>query len=77
MEGGLTTEDYIQRYQPNLENPAEVISLAMGIEGQALDLYQRAAERAKTAESRNALLQIAGEERSHLDQLGKLFKHVT
>jgi len=76
MEGGLTTEDYIQRYQPNLENPAEVISLAMGIEGQALDLYQRAAERAKTADSRNALLQIAGEERSHLDQLGKLFKHV-
>jgi rhodanese-related sulfurtransferase/rubrerythrin len=76
MEGGLTTEDYIQRYQPNLENPAEVISLAMAIEGQALDLYQRAADRAKTAESRDSLIQIAGEERSHLVQLGKLFQHV-
>jgi rhodanese-related sulfurtransferase/rubrerythrin len=77
MEGGLTTEDYIQRYQPNLENPAEVISLAMAIEGQALDLYQRAADRAKTAQSRGSLMQIAGEERSHLKQLGKLFQNLT
>jgi len=76
MEGGLTTEDYIRRYQPNLENPAEVISLAMAIEGQALDLYQRAADRAKTAQSRDSLMQIAGEERSHLEQLGKLFQNV-
>ena len=76
MEGGLTTEDYIQRYQPNIENPAEVISLAMAIEGQALDLYQRAADRAKTGQSRDSLMQIAGEERSHLEQLGKLFQNV-
>jgi rhodanese-related sulfurtransferase/rubrerythrin len=76
MEGGLTTEDYMQRYQPNLENPAEVISLAMAIEGQALDLYQRAADRAKTAQSRDSLLQIAGEERSHLEQLGTLFQNL-
>jgi rhodanese-related sulfurtransferase/rubrerythrin len=74
MEGGLTTEDYIQRYQPNLENPAEVTSLAMAIEAQAMDLYQRAADRAKTEESRIALLRIADEERSHIEQLGKLFK---
>ena len=76
MEGGLTTEEYIQRYQPNLENPSEVISLAMAIEGQALDLYQRTADRAKTAQSRDSLLQIAAEERSHLQQLGKLFQDV-
>jgi rhodanese-related sulfurtransferase/rubrerythrin len=74
MEGGLTTEDYIQRYQPNLENPAEVTSLAMAIEAQAMDLYQRAADRAKTEESRVALLRIADEERSHIEQLGKLFQ---
>ncbi len=76
MEGGLTTEDYIQRYQPNLENPAEVTSLAMAIEAQAMDLYQRAADRAKTEESRIALLRIADEERSHIEQLGKLFKYL-
>jgi rhodanese-related sulfurtransferase/rubrerythrin len=76
MEGGLTTEDYLQRYRPDLENPAEVISLAMAIEGQALDLYQRAADRAGASESRSALMRIAGEERTHLEQLGKLFQNL-
>ena len=73
MEGGLTTEEYLDRYGPDLEVPAEVISLAMAIESQALDLYQRAADRAETQENKTALSQIAREERSHLEQLGKLF----
>ena len=74
MEGGLTTEEYLQRYQADLENPAEVISLAMAIEAQALDLYQRAAGQAKVEATRTALGQIASEERSHLQQLGQLFE---
>ena len=73
MEGGLTTQDYLERYQPDLEVPEEVISLAMAIEAQALDLYQRAADRAGTGESRTVLSQIANEERAHLEQLGALF----
>ena len=76
MEGGLTTQDYLERYQPDLEVPEEVISLAMAIEAQALDLYQRAADRAGTGESGAVLSQIANEERAHLEQLGTLFaKH--
>ena len=74
MEGGLTTEEYLQLYQPDLDSPAEVISLAMAIEAQALDLYQRAAERAGTDAARTALMQIANEERSHLEQLARLFE---
>ena len=74
MEGGLTTEDYLRLYQPDLEVPAEVVSLAMAIEAQALDLYQRAADRAGTTESKNVLMQIANEERAHLEQLGALFE---
>jgi len=74
MEGGLTTEEYLARYQPNLENAGDVIALAMGIEAQALDLYQRAADRAKTIESKTVLVQIANEERAHLEQLGMLFE---
>jgi len=73
MEGGLTTQDYLERYQPDLEVPEEVISLAMAIEAQALDLYQRAADRAGTGESGAVLSQIANEERAHLEQLGALF----
>ena len=73
MEGGLTTDQYLQLYQPDLDVPAEVVSLAMAIEAQALDLYQRASERAETETTQKALMQIANEERSHLQQLGTLF----
>lgn len=73
MEGGLTTAEYLNRYQPDLEKAEDVVSLAMAIEAQALDLYQRAADGAKTAESRIVLMHIADEERAHLEQLGELF----
>jgi rubrerythrin len=61
-------------YKPDIEVEEEVISLAMAIEAQALDLYQRAAQRAEDAASQKMLYQIASEERSHLEQLGKLFE---
>ncbi len=72
LEGGLTTEQYIKRYQPDLSVAAEVVSLAMAIEAQALDLYQRAAERAATTEIKAALQTIAEEEREHIRRLGAL-----
>lgn len=74
MEGGLTTEEYVNLYQPDMENPVEVISLAMAIEAQALDLYHRAAFRSASPETRKVLTGIADEERSHLERLGKLFE---
>ncbi len=74
MEGGLTTEEYLSLYEPDLNVPEEVISLAMAIEAQALDLYQRAADRARDPESKSRLIKIADEERSHLEQLSRLFE---
>jgi sulfur-carrier protein adenylyltransferase/sulfurtransferase len=76
MEGGMTTEEYMSIYKPDIEVVEEVISLAMAIEAQALDLYQRAAQRAEKADSQKMLVQIAGEERTHLEQLGKLFEQL-
>ena len=76
MEGGLTTQEYLRLYQPDLEVAAEVISLAMAIEAQALDLYQRAADRAQTDESKKVLMQIANEERAHIEQLASLFENL-
>jgi sulfur-carrier protein adenylyltransferase/sulfurtransferase len=73
MEGGLTTAEYLSRYQPDLEKAEDVVSLAMAIEAQALDLYQRAAAGTQTVESKTVLTHIADEERVHLEQLGKLF----
>ena len=59
-------------YKPDWESAVDVISLAMSIEAQALDLYTRAAERSAAPRSAAALKKIAEEERVHLEQLGKL-----
>jgi len=60
-------------FRPDLESPGDVISLAMSIEAQALDLYTRASERGEDERSKDVLRKIAQEERSHLELLGQLF----
>ena len=72
VEGGLTTDEYIQMFKPDWESAVDIISLAMSIEAQALDLYTRASERSEETRSEEALRKIAEEERVHLEQLGKL-----
>ena len=70
MEGGLTTEEYLQLYQADFESEIEVLGLALAIEAQALDLYVRAAQGSKNREGyRKVLLQIAEEERNHIAKL--------
>jgi len=72
MEGGLTTEEYLQLYQTDLESEIEVLGLALAIEAQALDLYSRAAQHSKEHEGfRTVLLQIAEEERGHMARLSE------
>ncbi|WPD20868.1 MAG: rhodanese-like domain-containing protein [Candidatus Electrothrix scaldis] len=72
MEGGLSTEEYLAQYPTDFENITDVVSLAMGIEAQALDLYLRAADNSTLTDTRQALLRIAEEERTHLKLLGDL-----
>ena len=69
MEGGLTTEEYLQLYNIDLNSELEVLGMALAIEAQALDLYLRAGERSDKAETKQILLQIAAEERSHIAKL--------
>lgn len=76
LEGGMSTEEYMEQFQPNLENPQEVIGLAMSIEAQALDLYTRASRNSKDPEGRKMLEQIASEEKVHLAQLGNLMDNI-
>lgn len=72
MEGGLTTEEYLALYPTDMEVATEVLSLAMGIEAQALDLYLRAAANCSDGATQQTLLRIAEEERTHLKLLGDL-----
>jgi rhodanese-related sulfurtransferase/rubrerythrin len=77
LEGGLTTEQYLDHYRPHLETPAEVVMLAMAIETQALDLYHRYADLAAGEQVRRAALALAAEERGHLRQLAALLDRVS
>lgn len=72
LEGGLSTREYLDLFKPDLNSPTQVISLAMSIEAQALDLYQRVSLKIKRLESRKIINKIANEEKAHLASLGKL-----
>lgn len=72
LEGGLTTKEYLDLFNPDLDSEIEVISLAMSIEAQALDLYQRVALKIENQASKEMINKIANEEKAHLASLGKL-----
>jgi len=76
-EGGLTTKEYINLFQPSdWESESDIIGLAMSIEAQALDLYMRAAARSANPQSKKVLTRIANEEQTHLAELGKLMERI-
>ncbi|WP_321494333.1 rhodanese-like domain-containing protein [uncultured Desulfobacter sp.] len=72
LEGGLSTDQYLELFNPDLEKETDVISLAMSIEAQALDLYQRISLKIGNPESRQVVQKIANEEKAHIQSLGKL-----
>jgi len=76
LEGGLTTEEYLSRFGTDLERVDEVIGMAMSIEGQALDLYSRAAQHAEDTDNKHILKKIAAEEKTHLERLGGLMDSI-
>lgn len=76
LEGGMTTDEYLERFTPDFEKPVEVISLAMTIEAQALDLYTRAGRNSKDPDNQEMFERIAKEEKYHLEQLGSLLDNI-
>jgi len=76
VEGGLTTDEYVNLFRPDWESATDIVELAMSIEAQALDLYLRAADRSPETESAKVLIRIAEEERAHLVQLGNLIETI-
>lgn len=70
MEGGIDIDDFMAQNRPFLNDVPGYLDVAMMIETQALDLYLRMAADSRNEESRNILLRIANEEKSHLRLLG-------
>lgn len=69
FEGGLTTTEYMSRLGADMEKPLNILMFAMTVEGQAMDLYMRASDKAPDPATKKALLQIASEEKAHLNSL--------
>ncbi len=72
----MTRDQYLDQYGPDLSVDTEVISMAMSIEAQALDLYQRVADRVTDPDARAVVRQIAKEENQHLAKLGELMDNL-
>ena len=76
MEGGFTTEEFLEENKDAMNTAPGVLNISMMLETQALDLYLRYAQKAEEEKSKNVLYQIADEEKAHLKSLGRLMEDV-
>lgn len=74
MEGGFNTEAFMKQNESHMKTVPDVLTIAMMIESQALDLYLRYAERSSETRTAETLYKIADEEKAHLDALGRLME---
>jgi rubrerythrin len=72
MEGGFTTEEFMEQNKDSMKTVPDVLNMAMMLESQAMDLYMRYSEKAKDEKSKTVLYDIAEEEKAHLKTLGRL-----
>lgn len=70
VEGGVSTQEYMDRLGVDPKSAEEIVSFAMAIEAQAMDLYARAAERA-TGDLAETFANLSGQEKDHLKQLSR------
>ena len=63
MEGGFTTGDFLQQHRNTMKTVPEIVSIAMMLETQALDLYSRFSQKVKNEKSktraRNCSVKVA------------------
>jgi rubrerythrin len=74
MEGGFTTEEFLEQNREAMQTAEGVLNIAMMLETQGLDLYMRYAQKSENEKSRNVLFEIAEDEKAHLDALGRLME---
>lgn len=72
MEGGFTTETFIQKNRGAMQTPSEVLGMAMMLEAQGMDLYLRYAQKSQDPKAREVFYGLGEEEKVHLGLLGKL-----
>ncbi len=74
IEGGFTADDLWSPSRSEGATTAGVLSQAMMLEAQAMDLYLRYAHMRKDPEGQRTLFKIADQEKAHLNSLGDLLE---
>ncbi len=74
MEGGFTTEEFLEKNKPAMQTVPGVLNIAMMLETQAMDLYLRYSQKIEGERSKKVLYDIAEEEKAHLESLGRLLE---
>ena len=74
MEGGFTTEEFLEQNRDSMTTVPDVLNIAMMLEVQGMDLYMRYSQKAKDDKTRDILYDIAEEEKAHLTSLGRLME---
>ncbi len=77
MEGGYTTEEFLEQNRDSMKTVFDVLNIAMMLETQAFDLYMRYSQKAKDEKSKAVLYDIAEDEKAHLASLGRLMEERT
>jgi sulfur-carrier protein adenylyltransferase/sulfurtransferase len=72
MEGGFSTEEFMEHNGPALQTVTGVLNVAMALEAQAMDLYMRYAQRFSDEKVKQIFHGLADEEKIHLKRLGGL-----
>jgi rhodanese-related sulfurtransferase/rubrerythrin len=74
MEGGFDIETFMEQNASYLSTVQNVLTLAMMLETQALDLYLRFSDKSTNSQTKEILLEVSQEEKTHLTALGRLME---
>jgi len=72
LEGGLSTEKFVERVTGKKRALEDVFSVAMMFEAQVMDLYMRYSEETKQPDAKKLLYDLAEQEKAHLAALGEM-----
>jgi rhodanese-related sulfurtransferase/rubrerythrin len=74
MEGGDRLSRFLEAVRPRLNEPGDILELAISLESQALDLYGRLARKSAVGRTKQLFRRLADEEMTHLNYLVQEFE---
>ena len=76
MEGGFTVNEFMEKNREAMNETEGILTVAMMLEAQALDLYLRYSRKMVDEEVKEVLYRIAQDEKRHLAALGTMLEKI-